>query len=40
MVSRSFWEPLFTENFNRKKPEQNLLWFSYRIFKTTYMLTK
>ena len=39
MVSRSFWEPLFTENFNRKKPEQNLLWFSYRIFKTTYMLT-
>ena len=39
MVSSSFWEPLFTENFNRKKPEQNLLWFSYRIFKTTYMLT-
>ena len=25
--------------FYRKKPEQILLWFSYRIFKTTYMLT-
>ena len=38
LVPRSSWEPLFTENFT-KKPEQNLLWFSYRIFKTTYMLT-
>ena len=39
LVPRSFWEPLFTENFTEKNQSKFCSGFSYRIFKTTYMLT-
>ena len=39
LVPRSFWEPLFTENFTEKNQSKFFSGFPYRIFKTTYMLT-